>query len=63
LANIRLGDEASAKTRRHIDDYIARHGLDAPPAIDDPAETVAPRLEDPPILSLNPSEHRLTTVI
>jgi putative flavoprotein involved in K+ transport len=61
--NIRLGDEASAKTRRHIDDHIARHGLDAPPAIDDPAETVAPRLENPPILSLDPSEHRLTTVI
>ena len=28
--NIRLGDEASVKTRRHIDDHIARHGLDAP---------------------------------
>ena len=28
--NIRLGDEAAAKTRRHIDDHIARHGLDAP---------------------------------
>jgi putative flavoprotein involved in K+ transport len=61
--NIRLGDEASAKTKRHIDDYIARHGFDAPPATDDPAETVAPRLASPPILSLDPSEHHLTTVI
>ena len=61
--NIRLGDEAAAKTRRHIDDYIARHGLDAPLATDDPAETVAPRLPNPPILSLDPSEHHLTTVI
>ena len=61
--NIRLGDEASAKTRRHIDDHIARHGLNAPAAIDDPAETVAPRLPNPPILSLDPSEHHLTTVI
>jgi putative flavoprotein involved in K+ transport len=61
--NVRLGDEAAAKTRRHIDDHIARHGLDAPPATDDPAETVAPRLPNPPILSLDPSEHRLTTVI
>jgi putative flavoprotein involved in K+ transport len=61
--NIRLGDEAAAKTRRHIDDYIARHGLDAPLATDDPAETVAPRLPSPPILSLDPSEHHLTTVI
>jgi putative flavoprotein involved in K+ transport len=61
--NIRLGDEASAKTRRHIDDHIARHGLDAPSATDDPAETVAPRLPIPPILALDPSEHQLTTVI
>ncbi|HMC26512.1 MAG TPA: FAD-dependent oxidoreductase, partial [Verrucomicrobiae bacterium] len=30
---------------------------------DDPAETVAPRLQDPLILSLDLSEHRLTTVI
>jgi putative flavoprotein involved in K+ transport len=61
--NIRIGDEAAAETRRHIDNHIARHGLDASPAIDDPAETVAPRLQDPPILSLEPSEHRLTAVI
>src|SRR6516162_3408182 len=61
--NIRVGDEAAAETRRHIDNHIARHGLDASPAIDDPAETVAPRLQDPPILSLEPSEHRLTAVI
>jgi putative flavoprotein involved in K+ transport len=61
--NIRLGDEAAAKARRHIDEYIARHGLDAPPATDGPAETVAPRLPTPSILSLDPSEHDLTTVI
>jgi len=61
--NIRLGDEAAAKTRRHIDDYISSHGFDAPPATDDPAETIAPRLPDRPILSLDPSEHHLTTVI
>jgi len=61
--NIRRGDEAAAKTRRHIDDYIACHGIDAPQAIDEPAETVAPRLPNPPILSLDPSEHHLSTVI
>jgi putative flavoprotein involved in K+ transport len=61
--NIRLGDEAAAKTRRQIDDYIACHGIDAPQAIDEPAETVAPRLPNPPILSLDPSEHHLSTVI
>jgi putative flavoprotein involved in K+ transport len=61
--NIRLGDEASTKARRHIDDHIARHGFDAPSATDDPAETVAPRLRTPPILSLHPSEQDLATVI
>ncbi|NEU95020.1 flavin-containing monooxygenase [Bradyrhizobium uaiense] len=61
--SLRLGDEVAAKTRRHIDDYIDRNCLDAPPATDDPAETVAPRLPDPPILSLDPSEHHLATVI
>ncbi|MBR0794952.1 NAD(P)-binding domain-containing protein [Bradyrhizobium jicamae] len=61
--NIRLGDEAAAKTKLHIDGYITRHRLDAPPAVDDPAETVAPRLPNSPILSLCPSEHNLTTVI
>jgi putative flavoprotein involved in K+ transport len=61
--NIRFGDEAAAKARRHIDDHVARYGLDAPPATDDPAETVAPRLANPPILSLDPSEHDVTTVI
>jgi putative flavoprotein involved in K+ transport len=61
--NIRFGDQAAAEARRHIDDYIACNCLDAPPAIDDPAEMVAPRLPDPPILSLDPSEHQISTVI
>lgn len=61
--NIRFGNEASAAARRHIDDYIFRNGLDAPPAIDDPAETVAPRLPNPAILSVDPSEHDISTVI
>lgn len=62
-ANMQFGDEVAAKARRHIDDHIVTHGLDAPPATDDPAETIAPRLPNPPILSLNPNEHDLTTVI
>jgi putative flavoprotein involved in K+ transport len=61
--NIRLGDETAARTRLRIDDHIAHHGLDAPLATDDPAETVTPRLPNPPILSLDPREHHVSTVI
>jgi putative flavoprotein involved in K+ transport len=62
-ANIRFADESSATLKRQIDEYIARGGLDAPLAVDDPAEAVAPRLPDPPILSLDPGQSGLTTVI
>jgi putative flavoprotein involved in K+ transport len=61
--NISFGDEAAATATRHIDNHIAHLGLDAPMATDDDAETVAPRLPTPPILSLDPSQHDLTTVI
>ena len=61
--NIRFGDETAARTRLRIDDHIARHGLDAPLATDDPAETVVPRLPNPPILSLDPREHHVSTVV
>ena len=40
--NLRFGDDASTKVKRHVDDYIARQGLDAPAAVPDPAETVVP---------------------
>jgi len=55
IANIRLGDEISARVKDWIDAFIARAGIDAPPAEDDPAETVAPRLPDPPIRALDVS--------
>ncbi|WP_442582737.1 flavin-containing monooxygenase [Mesorhizobium sp. ASY16-5R] len=55
VANILLGDEASARVKGWIDAYIERSGIDAPPAEDDPAETVAPHLPDPPILELDVS--------
>jgi putative flavoprotein involved in K+ transport len=61
--NLRFGDEASGQFKRHIDAYIAREGINAPAAEDDPDETVAPRLPDPPILSLDPAEHGISTVI
>lgn len=62
-ANLRFADESSANGKRHIDAYIARHGLDAPPAVEDPAEVVSPRLPAPPILSLDPTEDGISTVI
>jgi putative flavoprotein involved in K+ transport len=62
-ANIRFADESSATLKRQIDEYIAREGLDAPLTVDDPAETVAPRLPDPPILSLDPGKLGITTVL
>ncbi len=61
--NLRIGDDASIKVKRHVDDYIARQGLDAPAAVPDPAETVVARLPDPPIRSLNPVERGISTVL
>jgi putative flavoprotein involved in K+ transport len=61
--NIRFGDETSEQFKRHIDDYIAREGIDAPAAQADPEETVVPRLPDPPIRSLDPTERGISTVI
>ena len=39
--NVRSGDEGSAKIRQHIDEYIARRGIDAPPSEPDPADEPA----------------------
>ncbi len=49
--------------KRQIDEYIARAGIDAPPAEPDPAETVATRLPNPPIRSLDLAVYGITTVI
>lgn len=61
--HLRFADEASAAIKRHIDDYIESTGLSAMPAEDDPAETIEPRLPDPPILSLDWNASDITTVI
>ena len=63
LDNMRFADEASANSKRVVDAYIERAGLDAPPAEDDPAETVAPRLPDPPIRAIDWRAMGLGTVI
>jgi putative flavoprotein involved in K+ transport len=61
--HIQFADEASTAVKRYIDDYIERAGLSAPPAEDDPAETIAPRLPNPPILSLDWRESGIKTVV
>lgn len=61
--NIRFADENSAELRQKIDDYIARAGIAAPPATDDPAETVEPRLPSPPITSLDAKASGISTIV
>jgi putative flavoprotein involved in K+ transport len=61
--HIQFADEASAAVKRYIDDYIESAGLSAPPAEDDPAETIAPRLPNPPVLSLDWRESDIKTVV
>ncbi|WP_026187315.1 NAD(P)/FAD-dependent oxidoreductase [Ensifer sp. BR816] len=61
--HIRFADESSANVKRFIDAYIGRAGLNAPPAEDDPAEIIAPRLPNPPIRSLELATSGITSVI
>ena len=42
--NLRFGDEFAARIRGMIDDYIRQHGIESPPAEDDPVEAAEPRL-------------------
>lgn len=61
--HMRFADEVSANAKRLVDEYIERAGLDAPPAEDDPAETIEPRLPDPPIRSLDWTASGIRSVI
>lgn len=61
--HLRFADDGSANVKRHIDEYIASAGIDAPAAEPDSAETAAALLPSPPIHSLDPAESRITTVI
>lgn len=61
--NIRFADEASAALRLKVDDYIARAGIAAPAATDDPAEVVAARLPSPPITALDLAARGIGTII
>jgi putative flavoprotein involved in K+ transport len=61
--NIAFADRASTAAKKRIDADIERLGLHAPPAEEDPAETIAPRLPDPPILSLDLAACGISAVI
>jgi putative flavoprotein involved in K+ transport len=61
--NVRFADEASEASRRRVDDYIARNGIVAPPATDDPAEVVPARIPDPPITSLDLAARGITSIV
>ena len=61
--NVRFADESSAALRQRIDDHIARHGIEAPPATDDPAEIVAPKIPSPPITSLDLVASDIGTIV
>ena len=63
LDNIQFADRISEDLKRRIDAYIQGAGLDTPPPEPDPAETVKPRLPDPPILALDPAARGISTVI
>ncbi len=62
-ANAVYADKVSANTRREIDDYITRRGLDAEPATIDPAEAMPAGLPTPPIRDLDLAANGITTVI
>jgi putative flavoprotein involved in K+ transport len=61
--NMRFADEASAEVKKEIDSYIARTGLEAPPAEDDPAETVVANLPSPPIRFIDVAASGISTII
>ncbi|MCA1444017.1 NAD(P)-binding domain-containing protein [Ensifer sp. IC4062] len=62
-AHVRHADEGSARIRSLVDEYIARNGIDAPPAEPDPAEVIGAVLPNPPIRSLDLAARGITTVI
>ncbi|CAH1679495.1 FAD-dependent oxidoreductase [Hyphomicrobiales bacterium] len=61
--NVRFADEASAKAKHHIDEYIRRSGIDAPAPEPDPAEIVALHLPNPTIRSLDLVASGIATVV
>jgi putative flavoprotein involved in K+ transport len=63
IENLHFGDQSSAAYKREIDAYIIRAGIDAPPPISDAAEIIDARIPSPAILTLDPLECKIATVI
>ena len=61
--HVRHADDFAAQLRQKIDAFIARARIPAPEPQPDPAEVVAPRIPDPPILSLDMHAAGIGTVI
>jgi putative flavoprotein involved in K+ transport len=61
--HMQFADAASTEMKRVIDEYIERAGLEAPPAEDDPAESVAPCLPHPPIRSIDLTTSGISSII
>jgi putative flavoprotein involved in K+ transport len=62
-AHVRQGDEGSARIRRHVDEYIARRGIDAPPSEEDPADEPADAAELHAPTELDLAERGVRSVI
>lgn len=61
--NVRFADEASAKVKHYIDEFIRCSGIDAPASEPDPAEIVAARMPNPAIHSLDLIASGISTVV
>ncbi|HEV8670199.1 MAG TPA: NAD(P)/FAD-dependent oxidoreductase [Candidatus Limnocylindria bacterium] len=61
--HVRCGDEISAKMHQHVDDYLARQGIDAPGSDPDPADEPADPLSFSAPTELDLGERGIRTVI
>jgi len=62
-AHIRQGDQMSAAVRRHVDEYLIRAGISAPPSDDDPADDPAPAARAVSPSELDLRDRGITSVI
>lgn len=61
--NVAFADESSKSVRGKIDAHIELNHISAPPAEDDPAEVVAPRIPSPPITFIDLEAIGISTVV